>query len=119
MYKSAAALAFLTILGCAAPQPRPLWLDHPANPEATPSPPSPRPNALTAVPASSGASRDASLQSRAANHAGEHGEHGKSQPASDAVFACPMHPEVKSSDLEARCPKCGMKLEPVKPEGGP
>lgn len=33
-------------------------------------------------------------------------------------YACPMHPEVtdtKASD----CPKCGMKLVPVGPDGGP
>jgi FtsP/CotA-like multicopper oxidase with cupredoxin domain len=30
-------------------------------------------------------------------------------------YACPMHPEVTSSD-QGTCPKCGMKLVPVQPE---
>lgn len=39
-------------------------------------------------------------------------------PAATIRYACPMHPEVtdtKASD----CPKCGMKLVPVGPDGGP
>ncbi|MBI3201137.1 MAG: hypothetical protein HYZ29_06295 [Myxococcales bacterium] len=38
--------------------------------------------------------------------------------AAPARHACPMHPEV--SDTKASdCPKCGMKLVPVGPDGGP
>lgn len=29
---------------------------------------------------------------------------------SPAPYICPMHPEVGSEDVAARCPKCGMKL---------
>lgn len=32
------------------------------------------------------------------------------------MYTCPMHPEVKDSQA-GKCPKCGMNLEPVKPEG--
>ena len=31
----------------------------------------------------------------------------------DDVFACPMHPELTSTDPDAKCPKCGMAMEEV------
>ena len=52
---------------------------------------------------------------------GAHGGHGtpgggratvKAPP--NAVYTCPMHPEVRS-DRPGSCPKCGMALEPVLP----
>lgn len=42
-----------------------------------------------------------------------------STPATGSVvYACVMHPEVTSTDPGARCPKCGMKLQPRPPSGG-
>ncbi|MBI3182102.1 MAG: efflux RND transporter periplasmic adaptor subunit [Myxococcales bacterium] len=45
----------------------------------------------------------------ASGHAGH-----SSAPSTEAEapYYCPMHPEETSSDPQARCPKCGMTLEP-------
>lgn len=43
---------------------------------------------------------------------------GRDGSAPDAgAYYCPMHPEETSNDPSARCPKCGMKLEP-RPDAG-
>jgi hypothetical protein len=36
-------------------------------------------------------------------------------PAAGTLYACPMHPEVTSTNPNGRCPKCGMTInKPVK-----
>ena len=37
---------------------------------------------------------------------------------SAVAYACPMHPQYRS-DRAGDCPSCGMRLEPVREEGGP
>lgn len=52
------------------------------------------------------------------SHDGHSSTASPAAPAAATRYACPMHPEVtdtKASD----CPKCGMKLVPVGPDGGP
>jgi len=31
----------------------------------------------------------------------------------ETMYACPMHPEERSTDPNAKCPKCGMAMEKV------
>ncbi|MFH1514373.1 MAG: heavy metal-binding domain-containing protein [bacterium] len=31
----------------------------------------------------------------------------------ETMYACPMHPEERSTDPNAKCPKCGMTVKPV------
>ncbi|MBL9085466.1 MAG: heavy metal translocating P-type ATPase [Planctomycetales bacterium] len=51
----------------------------------------------------------------------EHGSHGTAQRAATATstlaatYTCPMHPEVVSK-TPGSCPKCGMALEPTRPQ---
>lgn len=54
----------------------------------------------------------------APNATPSHEGHASASSPAPTRYACPMHPEVtdtKASD----CPKCGMKLVPVGPDGGP
>ena len=51
----------------------------------------------------------------ATTHAGHQEDKSMSSPI---VYTCPMHPEVRS-DASGTCPKCGMKLVPMKPTPGP
>jgi len=42
---------------------------------------------------------------------------GEAKAAPGTIYTCPMHPEVKM-DKPGDCPKCGMKLQPVKAAPG-
>lgn len=42
-----------------------------------------------------------------------HKEHGKKHRTTVTKYTCPMHPEVIKNKA-GKCPKCGMKLVPVK-----
>jgi hypothetical protein len=46
----------------------------------------------------------------------EPGGHGRAHPHGHAVYACPMHPDVRQPE-PGKCPKCGMTLVPK--DGGP
>ncbi len=80
----------LNLLGCtSAIRLQPLPADHPANPEA--------PEAPVQAPLES-LSEGQTTSSSAAPESPE-----------EAVYSCPMHPEVKAS-APGRCPECGMAL---------
>jgi P-type Cu+ transporter len=71
--------------GCASIEEKSGGADHPADVRATPS----------QVPSVSNPQSD----------------EGQYQPAVDAVYTCPMHPEVREAQ-PGRCPECGMDLVP-------
>lgn len=116
MFRPLPIFVVLLLASCAAPAPRPLTNDHPASPDAPASEIS-RPSALHSVPPSEAPRSDAThLQPSAQPDA--HAHHPPTTttptPESKPLFRCPMHPEVTSSDPDAKCPKCGMSLEPIK-----
>ncbi|HEY3359307.1 MAG TPA: heavy metal-binding domain-containing protein [Polyangia bacterium] len=49
------------------------------------------------------------VSAHALHHVGSH----IGVAAKEVKYHCPMHPEV-TSDKAGDCPKCGMKLEPIK-----
>lgn len=123
--------------GCASePPPRPARLD-PANPAAPesplPFPPSPTDTGSTTPSAPAGEHVGEAVPSTSPP-AGGHDHHEAATPMIEAspsdgggaepadktkvaptVYACPMHPEVKSSK-PGTCPKCGMQLQATKAE---
>ena len=43
----------------------------------------------------------------------DHAAHANEEQAT--IYTCPMHPEIRENK-PGRCPKCGMNLEPAKPD---
>lgn len=92
--------------GCASdPAVRPTALD-PSNPAAPESAP------VTVSIAASPAARNGG-----APHAHEHsgGREAGNNGSQTVTYTCPMHPTVRQPE-PGTCPKCGMKLVPVRPE---
>jgi hypothetical protein len=92
--------------GCAGPvqivQPGP---DHPANPASAVAP---------LPPASTTLATNASVTSLGETPGVASPQPSTTSPAG-TLYACPMHPDVTSTNPNERCPKCGMKInKPVK-----
>lgn len=106
------------IAGCAAPTPRPLDSNHPANPEAGESPlPSPS-QTLAVVPSDPAAPTTETpmphMQHGGREMGGMRHDAPSSQPSTTpaaVTYTCPMHPEIVP-DQPGKCPKCKMKLIP-------
>jgi len=128
-----AALSLL-LVGCAATKPMAVGDDHPASANAAAAPlPEPSRTLATTQPADEPPQPEAvhahdrdQHDMGGMNMPGMGGTHvpaaatgpsaGATQPsARQAIYTCPMHPEVVS-DKPGQCPKCGMTL--VKKGGG-
>lgn len=68
----------------------------------------------TDIPASTSSGHDHSAHGHSPSGATST-EDEKGESPAGAVYTCPMHPEVRSSQA-GRCPKCGMNLERTNPE---
>lgn len=42
-----------------------------------------------------------------------------SAPVAAQMYECPMHPKVRSTNPEDRCPECGMKINKKVPQENP
>ena len=107
-------VSILSFAACVSEPKRLAAAVDPSNPDALEAPPASPPSAF-AAPTS-----EVPEPARAPEGAG-HAQHGGAAPApapeaGATVYTCPMHPEVRSNK-PGNCPKCGMKLVPVKPEG--
>ena len=99
-------LSLALMVGCSPPAAVTIGTDHPANPEA---------------PVGAG---HAALPEVRTVHLHGHASDQHPAPAAareaPALYRCPMHPEVTSTNPEERCPKCGMKInEPTSREPQP
>ena len=99
--------AVLFLAGC-APSAAPLKIgnDHPASPDG-PAAPMPPPTNTLAIGESSQAgppNPTSEMQHDAGRAMGHDGQ--VAQP----LYACPMHPEVTSTNPNEVCPKCNMKI---------
>ncbi len=98
--------------------------DHPAHPQATEGM-LPGPSTTLAIgdapsPPAEGGKPHGVDSGRRTNH-GTHragGAEANSREAAEALYQCPMHPEVTSRDPERRCPKCNMKINKLVKDGG-
>jgi hypothetical protein len=116
--------ALWLVLGCtgAACSPGPVPISQsPRDPSNPSAPEGTVPAVGTAIPTPSGPSSDGAPTERPQHHHHDHtgtappGGHTAASDAgaANAVYACPMHPEVTAS-APGRCPKCGMNLVPRK-----
>ena len=113
MFRTLTVSLLLMMAGCAANASRPLSQDHPANPSAAASEIS-QPTALHAVPPSEAPRSDAAdVRQNTQPDAHAHHAPPATAPDSKPLFRCPMHPDVTSSDPDAKSPKCGMSRDPA------
>jgi hypothetical protein len=95
-------IAAAMVGGCAAGGGEALSPDHPAHPDAVEAP----------VPSgSSTLALDGTDVGTSADPSATEARDGAARPGA-AVYACPMHPKVRSSS-PGTCPECGMALKPV------
>jgi hypothetical protein len=110
--------------------PTPVGVEHPANVEAPSPPVAPvaahlipddldREVSPAAAPGESGGHQhpEARPNSGAGHSHSGHEPGSATTPSDDAIYSCPMHPEVKQNE-PGRCPKCGMELVEQKKDKG-
>lgn len=110
-----------SVVGGCSPAPAPVAraTNDPSNPDA----PEGAPEAVVASSASpAGRAHHEGAAVESTPHGGHAGHEGapasghaghEGAPAADAVYVCPMHPDVTSKE-PGTCPKCHMKLVPRK-----